>query len=224
MPGPSRHLCPGPADDLPEASRGYATVALGRFDALVSYGLTQILSQDPIFQIIGADLDNSTLERVVAQRAPKAVLLDEITVGDLAILARLKKAHPELGVGVLVQAPTHADGMRLLAAGASCLPKEASTTDILAAVRGVADGRRLFVRSGQVIERKYPAASTSLTPREIEVLEYLSRGRSNPEIAHALHLSVETIHSHTKRIRSKLGVRNKRDLIGLTIPTHPEVK
>jgi DNA-binding CsgD family transcriptional regulator len=56
------------------------------------------------------------------------------------------------------------------------------------------------------------------------VLEFLSRGRSHAEIAHALQLSVETVRTHAAHIRGKLEVRNKRELIGLTIPAQPEAE
>jgi DNA-binding NarL/FixJ family response regulator len=221
---PPRQPRPDPGDEPHDAGDERTTIALGRFDALVSYGLMQILGHDPAFRIIGSNLDNPVLERVVAQHMPRIVLLDESAAGDLAILARLRKSRAAPGIGVLAQKPTRAYGTQLLAAEASCLPKEAPATDILASVRALADGKRLFVSDGKVIERKYPTAAAPLTPREIEVLEYLSRGRSSPEVAHALHLSVETVRTHTKRIRSKLGVRSKRDLIGLAIPTHAEIE
>jgi DNA-binding CsgD family transcriptional regulator len=68
-------------------------------------------------------------------------------------------------------------------------------------------------------ERACPVtAAASLTPRELEVLEFLSRGQSHAEIAHALQLGVETIRTHSAHIRGKLGVRSKRELIGLPIP------
>jgi DNA-binding CsgD family transcriptional regulator len=50
------------------------------------------------------------------------------------------------------------------------------------------------------------------------VLEYLSKGRSHGEIAHALQLGVETVRTHAAHIRGKRGVRNKRELIGVPIP------
>ena len=56
------------------------------------------------------------------------------------------------------------------------------------------------------------------------MLEFLSRGRSHGEIAHALQLGVETVRTHAAHIRGKLGVQNKRELIGLTIPAQPETE
>jgi DNA-binding NarL/FixJ family response regulator len=46
-----------------------------------------------------------------------------------------------------------------------------------------------------------------LTPREAEVLELLQSGRSNAEIADALHVGIETVRTHARRVYRKLGVR-----------------
>jgi DNA-binding NarL/FixJ family response regulator len=103
---------------------------------------------------------------------------------------------------------------RLFAGGASCVAKEASAENILAAVHIAAEGRRVFAADdGHLVERGHPATVASLTSREAEVLEFLSRGQSHAEIAHALGLGVETVRTHAAHIRGKLGVRSKRELI-----------
>ncbi|MEG1611740.1 MAG: helix-turn-helix transcriptional regulator [Alistipes sp.] len=58
----------------------------------------------------------------------------------------------------------------------------------------------------------YP--TTPLSPREIEVLELLTQGHINKEIAEALHISITTVISHRKNIIEKLGIRS---VSGLTL-------
>lgn len=194
------------------------TVALGRFDALLSRGLTQVLSEDRSLQIVGAGLDRSALEHIVLSRAPQVAVLDESVARAPSVLERLREAQPAPGIMVLAHLPTVAYAMRLLTKGVSCLAKDVSDADILAAVHIVADGRRVFADvDGHLVEQSNPAVA-SLTPRELDVLEYLSRGKSHAEIADALQLGVETVRTHSAHIRSKLGVRSKRDLIGLPVP------
>jgi DNA-binding NarL/FixJ family response regulator len=201
------------------------TVVLGRFDALLARGLKQLLREDRELQIIGADLDRAALEYAVASQAPRVAILDEAVAAHPTVLERLKTAHPAIGIVVLAYLPTVAYAMRLLAAGASCLAKDVSAAEILAAVHIAADGRRVFADvDGHLVERSYPAAVASLTPREVEVLEFLSRGQSHAEIAHALQLGVETVRTHSAHIRDKLGVRRNRDLIGAPIPVWSETE
>ena len=51
-----------------------------------------------------------------------------------------------------------------------------------------------------------------LTAREAEVLELLRTGRSNAEIAAALHVSIETVRTHARHVYRKLGVGTRREL------------
>jgi DNA-binding NarL/FixJ family response regulator len=207
----------------PAGDAGPITVVLGRFDALLSLGLAQTLGEDRSLQIVGADLDRADLEDVVASKAPQVAILDETTAVHPTVLERLRAAQPAIGIVVLAHLPTVAYSMRLLARGASCLSKDVSGADILAAVHIAADGRRAFADvDGHLVERSHSATAASLTPREVEVLEYLSRGLSHGEIAHALQLGHETIRTHSAHIRGKLGVRRSRDLIGLPIPASAE--
>lgn len=208
----------GPVSRVQAREATPVTVVLGRFDPLVGRGLAQILQEDQGLRIIGSDLDRAALEHAVMSQAPQVVVLDE-AVAQSTVLERLMAARRPIGIVVLAHLPTVAYGMRLFADGASCVAKEASAEDILAAVHIAADGRRVFAADdGHLVERSHPAAVASLTPREAEVLEYLSKGRSHGEIAHALQLGVETVRTHAAHIRGKLGVRNKRELIGLSIP------
>jgi DNA-binding NarL/FixJ family response regulator len=202
---------------------GHLAVVLGRFDALVSRGLMQILGEDKDLRIIGAGLDRAALEHTVASEAPELAVLDEATAREPSVLEHLKAAQPTIGIVVLAHRPTVAYAIRLLAMGASCLAKDVSAADILAAVHIAADGRRVFADvDGHMVDRSHPAVSASLTPREVEVLEYLSMGQTHAEIAHALQLGIETIRTHSAHIRAKFGVRSKRELIGLTIPIQAE--
>jgi DNA-binding NarL/FixJ family response regulator len=114
--------------------------------------------------------------------------------------------------------------MRVLASGASCLARSTSTADLLVAIHLTAEGTRVFVSSdGRRIERPYPSAALflKLTVRETEVAEHLSEGRSNPEIAHLLQISVETARTHVATVLRKLEVRSRRQLIAVPIPSRP---
>jgi DNA-binding CsgD family transcriptional regulator len=71
------------------------------------------------------------------------------------------------------------------------------------------------------IESRLEAKMATLTPREKEVLEGLSRAESNGEIAYEMQIGVETVRTHVARIRRKLGVRSRRALIGVAGPNRP---
>lgn len=65
---------------------------------------------------------------------------------------------------------------------------------------------------------KTHAPLSALTPRETEILAHLSRSRSYDEIAALLSIDTETVRTHARRVRHKLGVRTSRELIGVYVP------
>jgi DNA-binding CsgD family transcriptional regulator/tetratricopeptide (TPR) repeat protein len=69
-----------------------------------------------------------------------------------------------------------------------------------------------------------PHASTSLTPREREVLELLRKGLTNREISGVLHVSAETVKSHTARVFRKLGVSNRTEAVSLYPSVEPAIQ
>jgi DNA-binding NarL/FixJ family response regulator len=209
--------------DVPDDETGHIAVVLGCFDALLGLGLKQLLGEDRNLRVLGVDMHRAVLQHAVQSLAPQVAILDEAAVRELSVIASLRVAQPATGIVVLAHHPTVSYATSLMADGASCVAKDIPAAGVLAAVRIAAGGRRVFADvDGHMVERSRPATSVSLTPREIEVLEYLSRGQSHPEIAHALQVGVETVRTHSAHIRNKLGVRNKRELIGLTIPLQGE--
>lgn len=192
------------------------TAVLGRFDPLVGHGLAHVLKGDPRIHVIASDLEHAELESIIVDHAPEVAVLDE--AAEPFVLTRLRSLRPATGIIVIAHNPSQAYGMSLLASGATCLARSLSVADVLAAVHFTAQGGHLFVAlDGARAEREYPRDVRNLTPRETEVLEYISIGRSNPEIARVLHISVETVHTHVAHIRKKLKVQSKRDLIGIRV-------
>lgn len=80
---------------------------------------------------------------------------------------------------------------------------------------GIWVGSRLLARRQQSPEARNPAAQASLgiSSRELAVLEALSAGCSNKEIADALHISPHTVKTHVGRLYEKLGARRRTDAV-----------
>jgi DNA-binding NarL/FixJ family response regulator len=102
--------------------------------------------------------------------------------------------------------------------------------ELLAAIRIVADGEALLAPS---VTRRLIAHYTrtshgpaysrqgfgQLTEREREVLSLLAQGMSNTELAAALYVSVPTVKTHVSRILTKLGARDRTQLVVLAYET-----
>lgn len=205
------------------AENGAVTVVVGRFPPVVGRGLVDVLREDHRIRIVDSDLEASKLERAVAQRSPRVAILDE--AGERSTGAQLRSSSPATEILVFACDPTPAYGKLLLAGGATCVAWSVSAADICASVHLAAEGGRSFApANGQRVEQRQPTGAHILTGRETEVLECLSRGASNAEIALALEIGVETVRTYVASILRKLDVQSRQKLVGVPIPTRSERK
>lgn len=198
---------------------GAVTLVLAALDPVVALGVAMLLGNEPRPCLLDCGSADAAPEAVLLRCEPHAALLGERT--EPATVERLRSIRPQTGVLVLAHAPTHDHGMRLLAAGANCVPRGAQDLELVDAIYRTVDGERFFVAAdGGRVERRFPPGAKPLTNRECEMLAYLARGASYSTIAVELRISVRTAEKHASSIFQKLRVRGKRELIG--VPLAPE--
>jgi DNA-binding NarL/FixJ family response regulator len=206
-------------------------VAVGQFGCVIGRGLLSVLDEDRGVRVVGADLDHAGLERAVARRKADVLFLDEESVTRASLPRRLCGAprggpHPpgrgrtqssaDVGLVVLAHRPTRAYAARAIALGvAGCLSTDASAAEISRALRVAAAGEHVFVALSPRGAAAGAVGGWSLTRRERQVLELLSRGQKNAEIARELNVSVETARTHAKHVYRKLGVGSRLELLGV---------
>jgi DNA-binding CsgD family transcriptional regulator len=93
---------------------------------------------------------------------------------------------------------------------------ELSPTDIerLAELRSKLDLAIELIKASRPVQ---PTAVSRLTPRELEVLGLIARGRSNKEIARHLHLAEKTVKAHVSSVLGKLGVADRTQAAVLAV-------
>jgi DNA-binding NarL/FixJ family response regulator len=195
-------------------ARDPITILISRFEDLVSAGLRSLIGDEPTMRIVAHSVDADRLDALIAEHAPRVAIVNFGALRTPADLRRLHAAHPDAHVIVLANHPTPGECSQLLALGATaCLGKDVEGRDVLNAIH-------LASRGLHVLPHSRPATSAGLlpdvlTPREADVLDQLQLGRSNGEIAQALHVSVETVRTHARAVFRKLGVHSRRELSGL---------
>ena len=128
---------------------------------------------------------------------------------------------PETKVLILSMYSTGEHVRPAIRAGAGgYLLKGSGLSDLVAAIKAVAAGNAFF--SPQVAkivlddsrnQGSGPRAGSDLTPRERQVLKLVAEGKSSPEIAKELGLSVKTIEGHRGRLMSKLETKNVAGMV-----------
>jgi DNA-binding NarL/FixJ family response regulator len=219
---------------------GSLRVVIADDQALVRTGFRMILTADGIEVVADAANGVEAIE-AVRRTLPDVVLMDVRMpeMDGLEATRRILSGGPGgaggTGVAPRVIILTTFDLDRYvyaaLSAGASgFLLKDVSPEQLVAAVRLVRAGDALLAPAitRRLIERYASRDArtatlhrdlSTLTPREVEVLQLLARGLSNAELAASLRLSDATVKTHVARILSKLQLRDRAQAIVVAYET-----
>lgn len=187
------------------------SVVLARFEDIVALGLQTLIEEDPSLELREAGVAPEALTRSLDAHRPQVAILNYGSLRSPTELGALSRAYPDTRLVVLANRPTPSECRQMLAFGATaCLAKSTEARDVLHAIHLASRG--LTVLPPATLEPGHIGGPDVLTPREADVLELLQSGRSNAEIAEALHIGVETVRTHVRRVYRKLGVRTRREL------------
>jgi len=208
---------------------GKIRVLLAEDHTVVRQGLRKILESDPEIEISGEVGDGRGAVEAAKRLRPTVVVIDIGLPGLNGIEATNQITKGVHGVSVLILS-MHSDGVYVrqgLKAGAKgYLLKDSEDLDLIKAVKSLAGGGSYFSPSvSKVLLDGYLSdggdaaedALARLTGREREVLQLISEGKTNKEIAHILSLSINTVESHRKHFMEKLDLHNTAEIVRFAI-------
>lgn len=181
--------------------------------------LAVALEGEPDFEAVGVATDTASALQMAEELAPDIVVVD-VQLGPedgLSLATTLKTQRPEICLVVLT---AFADTMVLRRAttvgAAAVLAKDGALDDMLKVLRTaggapfVVDQRLL---SSVVAPPEQRGAHSSLTPRELEVLQLLGDGMDARTAARTLGISLNTCRAHIKNVLSKLGAHSQLEAV-----------
>lgn len=188
--------------------------------AVVRKGLVMVLRQEPDFEVVGeAENGRKGLEAVKSLN-PDIVLIDLVMPemdGQEMVLA-LRKSNPNIKIMMLTGTEVDDRVVDLVAVGIEgYVLKNIEPGELVRAIRSVAHGEAYLHPDvmKKVIGLMHPqhVHTVSLTPREMEVLEWMSTPNTYKQIAAQLSVSEETVRSHAKNILEKMNQPNRAQAV-----------
>jgi len=197
--------------------------------ALVRAGFRVLIDSDDDFEVVGEASNGQEAIDLVRVTSPDVVLMDiRMPVMDgIEATSQILSEHRDQAPRVMILTTFDLDEYvyAALRAGASgFLLKDTPPNEMLAAIRVIAVGDALLAPS---VTRRLisdfakseikPSGSSkeidTLTEREREVFTLVAEGKSNQEIANALHMSTATAKTHVSRVLMKLNARDRAQLV-----------
>ena len=199
-------------------------VVVAEDHALVRGSFRLLLDSAPDLTVVAEAADGAAAVDAVQRHQPDVVLMDIEMPGMNGIEAteRILTASATVKVVILTTHDTDEYVHSALKAGASgFLLKDIQPDELLRAVRVVAEGEALLAPTvtrrllATFATRTPSRALTGITEREREVLVLVARALSNQDIATELGVSLHTAKTHVGRLLTKLGARDRTQLVVL---------
>jgi len=199
--------------------------------ALLRTAFSSLIDAEDDLEVVGEAADGRQAVELAADLGPDVVVMDvrmPVTDG-IQATREIMSERTEFVPRVLILTTFDLDEyvFEALRAGASgFVLKSRPLEELLAAIRTVAAGEALLAPSvtrrliahfteADRVPKKTPRGLAELTEREREVLSLVARGLSNAELAETLHVSLPTAKTHVSRILTKLGARDRTQLVVL---------
>ncbi len=194
------------------------------------HGLRDSMSLDEDIEVVGEASDGETALQLARELAPRVILTDVNLPGmnGLQLVQRIRKEVPGVRAVILTAYDDEEQLYHAVRSGAHAyFSKEVSPARIVQAVRQVSQGQyvvgdkvldegeiapwllraseRFVITSGDELQEAF----VPLSPREMEIIRYITRGLSNKMIAHKLGISHQTVKNHMTSILRKLDVEDR---------------
>jgi DNA-binding NarL/FixJ family response regulator len=184
---------------------------------IVRDGLAMLLETDAGFQLAGS-VDGAEKALAFLNRSLVDIVLLDLRmpkVSGLEVLPSILALKSAPKVIILSSFNYDEDIYQAAKLGArGYIMKDASRVQILDAIRSVASGQLLFP-PGISVQIKERRSRIGLSHRELEVLDMLSKGLTNTEIARVLFISQFTVRTHVKHIFEKLAATDRTEAVAI---------
>jgi len=194
------------------------TILIADDEQMARAGIRALLAQADDFEVIGEAQDGFEVQELVPKLHPKILLLDYQMPGPGAYKLEkwVRENYPETTALVLTAHNRDEYLVKVIDSGmVGFLLKSENAGQLIGAIRRAARGEILFdqVQIARAANWREEVSDKlkQLTPRELEMLEFLKKGLDNNAIAQTLDISVKTTMYHMTNLFRKLQVKNRQE-------------
>ena len=198
------------------------TVMIVDDHSVVRMGLTAIINLEKDFTVCGEAENGNEAAKAAAALKPDVIIMDLVMpdMDGADTTKAILKVSPDSHVLILTTFGSAADISRAFEAGATgAVTKNLSNDDLMKAIRATRDGIRYV---SQEIEQSLNEdnGDIRLSPRQREVLDSITRGLSNENIATMLGISKSRVKQHLNELYEKLGAANRAEAVSIALRKH----
>lgn len=202
-------------------------ILLADFQFLTRKSIAALIEETPGLSLLAEIEEAEEIIPVVNKSAAQLLVLDiwdECEAFIQEIITASKQANTQLLI-ITNSKKTDTIGALIKAGVKGIVTKNCSQQEIVNALQAVAQGQRFYCNSilNMVMEPKEEeekaAPTSSLSPRELEVLQLIADGLTTDKIAEQLYISVHTVNSHRKNMLRKLNITSPIHLVAFAVET-----
>jgi NarL family two-component system response regulator LiaR len=190
---------------------------------MVRRGLISLIKSIPDFEFCGEAGNGTDAVQMARGVLPNVILMDLVmdAMDGASATAQIREELPQVQIIALTSFHENELVQNVLRAGAAgYLLKTASGDEIEQAIRLVRAGKRILsteATEALIQSRLTPDLGSDLTDREREILQLMSQGKNNQEIAQLLFIRTPTVKFHVSNILAKLQVKSRTEAVLLAI-------
>jgi two-component system, NarL family, response regulator NreC len=195
-------------------------------EAIARLGVRHLLMSDPGFEVRGETASKDAVEQAASLNPDVIIVFAESARPScVRLIQSIRKQAPRAGIVVLGRETHQAHLGLLLASGAlGYVLLSATPRELRDAIRAAACGRRFIDQKlgdemFEVLTRQAHSGTKLLSQREQQVLRMLAYGHTLIEIAAQLQISRKSIETYRARIREKLGLHTRADIVRYALET-----
>ena len=186
---------------------------------VVRMGLAAIISIERDMEVVGEAADGAEAVKLAAELHPDVVIMDIMMpkLDGVAATAEIRKRNPDTQILILTTFGTSDDLHRALEVGATgALVKDSAQTELVSAIRECAAGRKILSPAvARQLQSEMP--KIELSPRQLEMLNYVAKGFNNAEIANIVGIGRDCVKAHLSAAFTRLNASSRSEAVAIAI-------